>query len=636
MALIIEATLKGVVPKTTRKLSVPDDATLMDLSDILIIAFGWKGAREHRFTRNGRGLCEVPDPIHQRDFEEYEYIDDHLGSPMEYEYDFFHSWKHTLSIKAVDGECDHPVLMEWRNHNICEHIDGYRDYNKMVKAAKDPKNRYHAQAVEWLRDCRDVDADEVNRGFSKWREDEFYSFFEPTLFDPLLANCDDMMLSTMALMDSAKVPTIEFRCSACGTRSQGRMRYDLNTSFYRNVPRYPVEVACPSCSRRTIVKNMNDGYNSGYTADDDFSPQAQMTDYYDMIERIHHSEMDPLESAEAHAEAMMMRARYRFKDPGGYDEKALELLKGMDMKDDAVFDAYQKVMAAKVVFWQSEEGLDIDASRLHGCDGALIAADSLALSKASDDEFVDEAVRIGDAVDISVDPWMSMNVWRHLLAVVIIRGLSVRIDEFLPKWFDSAFAYMNDGKEHKSCEWSRLCAIFESVAYIMHSMGRDDDAISYSQRMADAFLGKKNVPETVNSIVGFRLGMCIAGIPERRDEVVRLLKDVVDSLVRGRECGYMSTARVGEAVPILIDLGEKGELDIAFTIARSNLSMGFEDEFHRIMDATVAAALKKKIPVKKIEDSMKRFGIKTSAPVKRAKGTFEPKMLWGIDIWNMT
>jgi hypothetical protein len=103
--LQLRAVLRGISPLIWRRLLVPSDTTIVQLHDVLQVAFGWEDMHLHRFEIRGRayGLSREGGAFFETDARQVRIGDLNLRrlERFIYEYDFGDSWIHDVRIEAT-------------------------------------------------------------------------------------------------------------------------------------------------------------------------------------------------------------------------------------------------------------------------------------------------------------------------------------------------------------------------------------------------------------------------------------------------------------------------------------------------------------------------------------------------------
>lgn len=158
----LKITLRGIRPPIWRRIEVPSDVTLGELSPILEAAMGWLGGHLHVFDADGASYG-TPDPDWDTDdLDENEY---HLGTvlpvvgaKMQWDYDFGDGWRHNVVVEAihpVEAGVLYPRCLAGRRACPPEDCGGTWGYANILRVLADPDNPDNAD----LRDFVPLDYD---------------------------------------------------------------------------------------------------------------------------------------------------------------------------------------------------------------------------------------------------------------------------------------------------------------------------------------------------------------------------------------------------------------------------------------------------------------------------------------------
>ena len=170
----LKITLNDSSPNIWRRILVPKEYTFFELHLAIQDAMGWLDCHLHGFYISQKGTSRpisirFPDPENDFDMdsldERQEKIADYLGKSVKqctYTYDFGDSWDHTILLErendAEEGK-EYPICVAGKNACPPEDCGGLGGYERLQKILKNPKNKEHAEMLEWL--CIDS-ADEFN------------------------------------------------------------------------------------------------------------------------------------------------------------------------------------------------------------------------------------------------------------------------------------------------------------------------------------------------------------------------------------------------------------------------------------------------------------------------------------------
>ncbi len=109
----MKITLRGVRPPIWRRIEVPSNVTMHELSAVLEAAMGWGGGHLHAFVAGGM-TYQLPSEFDG--FSRYETKDERkvrlskvltdVGDKMRFEYDFGDGWEHDVVLEAITMRVD--------------------------------------------------------------------------------------------------------------------------------------------------------------------------------------------------------------------------------------------------------------------------------------------------------------------------------------------------------------------------------------------------------------------------------------------------------------------------------------------------------------------------------------------------
>jgi hypothetical protein len=115
----LKVVLSGTKPPVWRRLTVPSDATLGSLHQVIQSAFGWHGGRLHAFEDDlGRmygpagideGMFGGPPSADEETVSLAEAVPE-AGDRREYTYDFGDDWRHRITVEKVLQEDGGPSV----------------------------------------------------------------------------------------------------------------------------------------------------------------------------------------------------------------------------------------------------------------------------------------------------------------------------------------------------------------------------------------------------------------------------------------------------------------------------------------------------------------------------------------------
>jgi hypothetical protein len=184
---IMRVALLDIRPPIWRKMRLPGNATLSDLSDSILVAMGWDNDHLHGYNIRGETFKGIPfddidldgdkdDSLYTLDSFEFSVKEHFL-----YVYDFGDNWRHKITIQKIlpANEVENPeaiVCLGGKRAGPpedCGGFIGYYDILEIVeKLAAKPDEKLSADDEEyygWLRDYKPdyFDAREVNKKLGK-------------------------------------------------------------------------------------------------------------------------------------------------------------------------------------------------------------------------------------------------------------------------------------------------------------------------------------------------------------------------------------------------------------------------------------------------------------------------------------
>jgi len=158
----IRLSLNGISPTIWRRLQVPADVRLHDLSLLLLGAMGWTNSHLHMFTANGTHFGQ-PDPDWD-DLDMPEIVDDRTvrlrrlvdagARTFEFLYDFGDHWEHTVEIESADIAPVAGVLYPscTGGERACppEDCGGTSGYEGLLEILADPAHEEHNDMRRWV------------------------------------------------------------------------------------------------------------------------------------------------------------------------------------------------------------------------------------------------------------------------------------------------------------------------------------------------------------------------------------------------------------------------------------------------------------------------------------------------------
>ncbi|MFT5051775.1 MAG: hypothetical protein ACI8QZ_003198 [Chlamydiales bacterium] len=178
--------LQDIAPPIWRQLELPGDFTLADLSDALILSFGWADTHLHLFKQDGRTFGR-PDPDSDEPItnERSALLGDVLatvGANMVWEYDFGDSWRHEIVVEEImtEGQVG-PRLISGARATPPEDCGGPPGYENLLEALRDPTHEEHGFLREWSADFdpEEFELEQFGERVSRMTEHEVSGPTEP-------------------------------------------------------------------------------------------------------------------------------------------------------------------------------------------------------------------------------------------------------------------------------------------------------------------------------------------------------------------------------------------------------------------------------------------------------------------------
>jgi hypothetical protein len=152
----LKVTLRMVKPPVWRRIVVPSDLTLGELSPLLEAAMGWLGGHLHLFDVAGM-TYGTPDPDWGRDdLDEGRFrlgdVLPSVGSKMRWDYDFGDGWEHNVVVEAIgqpETGVEYPVCLAGRRACPPEDCGGPPGYEHLLKVLADPGHADHEELRAW-------------------------------------------------------------------------------------------------------------------------------------------------------------------------------------------------------------------------------------------------------------------------------------------------------------------------------------------------------------------------------------------------------------------------------------------------------------------------------------------------------
>jgi len=170
----IKVTLTATKPPIWRRLEVPSNTSLSDLSELLQAAFDWAGGHLWLYETPKGEYGEPDAELNLRNARRLTLgaAAPVIGSKITYVYDFGDDWRHVIAVEAIapaDGQGPYPRCTAGRRAAPPEDCGGPWGYENLLAILADPANQEHASMLEWLGlesadefDPAEFDADELS------------------------------------------------------------------------------------------------------------------------------------------------------------------------------------------------------------------------------------------------------------------------------------------------------------------------------------------------------------------------------------------------------------------------------------------------------------------------------------------
>ena len=175
----IKVTLRGSKPPIWRRFEVPSDISLQRLHAVIQLGFGWRDIHLHVFeTPTGHYGTRDPDLDYIRSdaSKRLSAVADWPGDHVDYEYDFGDSWRHLVTVEAVqraEPGVAYPRCTAGKRACPAEDCGGLGGYYQMLAVLADPGHENHQATLAWLGissaaefDPDHIDLDAVNNGLA--------------------------------------------------------------------------------------------------------------------------------------------------------------------------------------------------------------------------------------------------------------------------------------------------------------------------------------------------------------------------------------------------------------------------------------------------------------------------------------
>ncbi len=152
----LRVTLDGIEPPIYRRLLVPAEVRLDELSQILLDAMGWQGGHLHRFQQGAAYYSNTEFELEEAEDESKYSLGEIVskeGDKFEFEYDFGDGWVHRVVVEDLcpteDG-IHYPVCLDGARACPPEDCGGVGGYEDLVAAMKQPRHPRREQILESL------------------------------------------------------------------------------------------------------------------------------------------------------------------------------------------------------------------------------------------------------------------------------------------------------------------------------------------------------------------------------------------------------------------------------------------------------------------------------------------------------
>lgn len=168
----LHISLDNIRPPIWRRVLVPSDVNLSELSRIILNAMGWLGYHLHQFIINGvyYGNPEDDDMGEMKDETKVTLRNIVRGEDykFKYEYDFGDGWMHTIKIEKIlprEESSQYPVCIKGKRACPPEDVGGPWGYEEFLDNIRDPESDQAEELLEWVGgefDPEEIDLDEIN------------------------------------------------------------------------------------------------------------------------------------------------------------------------------------------------------------------------------------------------------------------------------------------------------------------------------------------------------------------------------------------------------------------------------------------------------------------------------------------
>jgi len=149
----LRVTLDEIEPPIYRRLLVPAEMRLDELSQVLLDAMGWEGGHLHRFLQGALSYSNTEFELEEAEDESKYSLGEIVSKEddkFEFEYDFGDGWVHKVVVEQLcpteDG-VHYPVCLDGARACPPEDCGGVGGYDELVAAMAEPR---HPRRKEWL------------------------------------------------------------------------------------------------------------------------------------------------------------------------------------------------------------------------------------------------------------------------------------------------------------------------------------------------------------------------------------------------------------------------------------------------------------------------------------------------------
>lgn len=179
----IKITLARSKPPIWRRVIVPANINLEQLSDVILTVMGWAGGHLHGFEIGGEpydGLFpdgSEPDEKFGRPAWKSTLCQEVPAAKMKfrYEYDFGDGWTHEVLVEKIIPATEQPVMFTCTGgKGRCppEDCGGLWGYYNMLKTLSEPNHPEYQSILEWCGgpiDPNEFSVEEANEALAQWR-----------------------------------------------------------------------------------------------------------------------------------------------------------------------------------------------------------------------------------------------------------------------------------------------------------------------------------------------------------------------------------------------------------------------------------------------------------------------------------